>query len=975
MVLGTILICGCHRGSADVSQANRPAADGSDLVSQTASKLQTAIDLHRRGLSQQALSVVQEVLIAAPDDSQALAIAVDVHASLGQFCEAADLATKIAEADQRTAMLIRAFDWHLRCGDFAAAESNLDRALELEPNNVQAHRLLAELLNAQGRRYEASDQVRQLIRLRDVGPNEILSLVDLSGPFLLVSYDAFTRQSQTSLFLLGKARRDHVANVKPQDVLALVRRVRENFPDSTAAAAFEGRLLAEMGRREEFTRWMKDLPVGVQQQPEYWRAIGDWLSLENRHPESIRAYGEALLRDPTDRQSLRGMIRSMDLVGNKEQTAQLRDRLAILDRIFRIAKDADAEQAGWISSQLQELTRPWEAAAWLMYAARLSGQLQQQIPELNRRHASIVAWEQGATAERIRQARLERMIGFSIERWPLPSRETLDTPTPPAASAEFNRELRFEDIADQVGIIAQFDSGFPLDGSDFFPHQVNGGGLAALDYDCDGRCDIYLVQSGGIPNDPFGSTPNQLFRQLPEQRFVEVTKPSMTGDRSFGQGVCGGDVNQDGFPDLLVANIGANVAYINQGDGTFRQADGLIAENVDRWTSSIGLGDLDGDHLPEIVEINYIDDPLVFQTKCRDDYATCKPQQFRKASDRILQCLADGTFQPWADTVSKLGQDPKLGFGLIIANFDRQYGNDFFVSNDGDLNHYWISTAASDAAGERFEMLESASVRGCSVGRDGDSQACMGIASGDFNRDGMLDLHVTNFYNEPVNLFMQTQSGFFSDEVLRYGLVEPSFGVLGFGTQAADFDNDGWLDIAVMNGHVFDARDEGIPFRMHPQLLRGSAQGFAAEQQASIGQYWQQQRLGRSLAMLDWNRDGRIDLLANHLDEPVSLLENESPSENWLQVELIGTESERDAIGAEVRVDSGGESWTGWQIGGDGYMCSNEPVIHFGLGQIKSIDRVEVRWPTGKTQTFADIQPNARYMIVEADEDPLRRWP
>jgi hypothetical protein len=431
----------------------------------------------------------------------------------------------------------------------------------------------------------------------------------------------------------------------------------------------------------------------------------------------------------------------------------------------------------------------------------------------------------------------------------------------------------------------------------------------------------------------------------------------------------------------LVANIGPNSLLLNQGDGTFRDASDWIEDRGARWTSSLGLGDLDGDQLPDLVEINYIDDPTVFRTMCHENYASCKPQQFQQADDRILRGTGDGRFAVWIDGESERSPKPKLGFGLVIANFDRQAGNDFFVSNDGDLNFYWHSTIAAgggDATEDRsesgrYELVESAGVRGCSVGRDGDSQACMGIASGDFNRDGLLDLHVTNFYNESSNLFMQSPPGFFADQPVRYGVFEPSVPVLGFGTQAADFDHDGWLDLAINNGHVFNASKQGIPFRMRPQLLRGGRQGFREQAPAEGGEYWQQERVGRSMALLDWDRDGKLDLLTNHLDAPVALLRNETPAQNWLQLELVGTGSERDAVGAEVRVQSGDSSWTGWQTGGDGYMCTNEPVVHFGLGANSQAERVEIHWPSGHVQVLEDLAANRRHLVIESQPVHHRR--
>ena len=249
----------------------------------------------------------------------------------------------------------------------------------------------------------------------------------------------------------------------------------------------------------------------------------------------------------------------------------------------------------------------------------------------------------------------------------------------------------------------------------------------------------------------------------------------------------------------------------------------------------------------------------------------------------------------------------------------------------------------------------------------------MGIASGDFDRNGTLDLHVTNFENEPVNLFLQSTDGVFIDEVNRKGLGQTSFGVLGFGTQAADFDNDGWLDLAVLNGHVYDGRVDDIPFRMLPQLFEGNRDGFLLHSETKAGDYWSGKKLGRTLVTLDWNQDGRVDLLASHLDRPIALLQNNAPGQSWIQFELVGTVSEREAIGAEVQVVAGGERWTGWQIGGDGLMCSNESVIHFGIGDKTEPVSVEIQWPSGSRTVVDDLPINRRYLIVEGQAKPLAR--
>jgi tetratricopeptide (TPR) repeat protein len=906
-----------------------------------------------------------------------------------------------ASAD-RVADIPRAFDAALRRGAHETAETVVKQGIQNNPGDATLRRLLAQLLNAQGRRHEATEHVIHLIRLRAILPHELLSLIDRSGPFLLVTYDSIDFVGNDTLFGLGQARILYFAKrTDPDEILSVLNQVKEKHGHQPAVVAFTGRVLAETGRWEEFETWLQGLPsqpnqlLEIQAQPEYWHALGTWLSYRGQHKEAIRTWGEALRRDPTSRASLRSMIVTMENHVEHEGIGKLRTLLADLDRVFRIAKDADAQQAAWIAERFQSWVRPWEAAGWTMMAAQMSGQLQTIAPQLEQRRGELLSWEANATDQKIKDARLAATLGFAIEDFPLPdlhSGEPLiesnrlaqsDQPSPNKPN------FSLKDVAANVGLRTRFNNDYPVEGGDFFLYQANGGGLAVLDYDLDGRCDLYLAQAGGSPKEPQSSRANQLFRLLPSQTFEETTVQSSTGDRGYSQGICVGDVNQDGFPDLLIANIGSNSFYVNQGDGTFVQASERIQPHwasdseIANWTSSLGLADLDGDGLPELVEVNYINDPTAFQSRCTDPYDNCQPQDFSPCADRVYRMQPDGTLKLWPSVTQAMSEIPKYGFGLVIADFDQSCGNDFFISNDGDLNHLWSSQCPSSTPQDtaslpkqplaaEIQLAETAGLAGCAVGRNGDSQACMGVASGDFNRDGKLDLHVTNFYKEPVNLFIQTAPGFFSDEALSYRLYQPSFDVLGWGTQSADFDNDGWLDIAVLNGHLYDRSSQNIPYKMLPQLFTGSAVGFQLQEAKSLGKYWERPQLGRTLAMLDWNRDGRMDLLANSLDSDIALLQNDShPStpSNWIQFELVGLDCERDAIGAVVEVEAhdanNKQTLFGWQVGGDGYMCTNEQVIHVGLGGLGSIDQIRIRWPNGNIQSLDQAVPRHRYLVVE----------
>ena len=956
---------------ANTAENQQPAVAKSDERQQ----LKAAQNLLQQGNANGAWDLVNQVLLVTPGNLDALRLAVGIKQQQGELLEAAALARQVAEADPASGaqMLLLAFECHLQSQEFVLAEADLRRAVELSPSSPQVHRVLAQFFNAQGRRIEASEHVRQLIRMKNIQHPEVLSLVDLRGPFPLSSFEVYTRDAPLSLFGLGDLRyRYSTSKSEPTELLNRAKELTDQFPQSAAAMAFRLRMLADLNRIEELRVLLANLPEGIRQYDEFWFAVGTLLSSDDEDRLAIGAFCQALVCNPTDRESLRSMIACSTRIGESDTALSLGKRLAELDKVFRFAKDADSEQARWISQTLQGQVRPWEAAAWLMHAARLDGTLRQLIPELNRREQAILQWEQGANASQVQTARVEKILGFSLGKWPAPEISALAKDRRVEPRPRKKAGFAFKDIAASVGIDTTLVSGFPLDGSPYAIHEVNGGGLAAFDYDLDGRCDVYVVQSGGDPRVPESATANQMYRLLPNQQFQDVTVSSLAGDRKFGQGVCAGDLNQDGFPDLLVANIGANVIYLNQGDGTFKQASELIEDNPFQWTSSLGLADLNGDHLPDLVEINYIDDTDAFDLRCTDNYLDCQPQEFRKSQDRVLLASDEGYLIP-SKAFADSSPTAKLGFGLVMADFDRKHGNDFFISNDGDFNHYWQSQLAGATDSDSFRLVESGNLQGCSVGRAGKSQACMGIASGDFDRNGTLDLHVTNFENEPVNLFLQSPEGIFIDEVHRKGLGQTSFGVLGFGTQAADFDNDGWLDLAVLNGHVYDGRVDDIPFRMLPQLFEGSRDGFVLHTDSEAGDYWSGKKLGRTLATLDWNQDGRIDLLANHLDYPIALLQNDSPGEKWIQIELVGTTSERESIGAEIQVVAGEERWTGWQIGGDGLMCSNESMVHFGIGDATKPVDVVVQWPSGLRTELRDLPVNRRYLIVEGEENAFER--
>lgn len=968
------LIAGCNTKSSE--STSHGGASSSEQRTSAESLIQRAQVLLHQGQNQAAIALARDVLIRDPENIRALQTIASGHAAEQDFQSAADMAATIAQRNGSRGVedWLAAFDWHLRAGNVVACERDLKEAIAIAPADPRTHRTMAQLLDAEGRRFESREYILNLIRLQAAEPRELLSLVELGSPFLLVSLDGVAKESPDSWLQLGKARSLLIADVRPKQARELVEKLKADRP-SPAVDAFLGRLYAELGDAEAFNDWLESVEPGTDLHPEYWSAIGSRLAAIGDDRGAIRAFSEAVNRDPTDRTSLRAMALSLDRIGEREKAKSVRENLAVLDKVFRLATNATIEQAMWIAEQLQNLSRPWESLAWFEYAYRMQGGDPTRSPQLLQRRQQIADWESGGSQTAIAKSRLTKTIRFDSESFPLPElkivggiQQRTHAPNPD------RKPLQFSNAARQVGIDCTFVSEYPIDRVDFYLYQGNGAGLATFDYDLDGRCDLYVVQTGGDPQVNASSNANDFFRQLPDGNVLEIALAAGLDDRGYGQGACVGDLNQDGFPDLLIANIGRNSVYLNQGDGTFRIQDSEYESGDYRWTSSLALADIDGDHLPDVVEVNYLDDPTIYERKCLGQSLECTPQRFRAATDRIFANRGDGSLaisQPASELFETL---PNYGFGVVVTRFGNSTGNDVFISNDGDLNHFWKQRELkSGQNGSSFRLVESAGIAGCSIGVSGQSQACMGIASQDFDRNGWIDLAVTNFYNEPLNLFLQNDAGFFVDEAARFGLADSSMNMLGFGIQSADFDNDGWSDLAVLNGHIYDARYAEIPFQMPAQLYRGGADGFTVEDVEPLEEYWRRPQLGRTLAMCDWNRDGRIDLAATHLDQPVALLRNDSVSQNWLQLELVGRVSERDAIGARVEVQAGDQRWTGWQIAGDGYMCTNEPIIHFGLGDTKRIDRLTIEWPSGSKQVVENIAVNARHLMIEEVEMPVQR--
>jgi len=469
-----------------------------------------------------------------------------------------------------------------------------------------------------------------------------------------------------------------------------------------------------------------------------------------------------------------------------------------------------------------------------------------------------------------------------------------------------------------------------------------------------------------------------LFRNRGNGSFQDVTSNMMAGEEGFSQGATVGDYDNDGFPDLYVGNIGQNQFYQNNGDGTMTAITDSTHTGGDEWSTSCLLADLNGDTWPDLYVVNYLADEDIFERECRTTdkgplTGICPPSLFSAEQDRCYLNLGDGRFR---DVTLSSGIEVPNGKGLGIVAFvsdsASSSGLDVFVANDAVPNFYFLNQ--TETRGGSLKFSELAMLSGLALNQDGRAEACMGIAAGDVDNNGLLDFLVTNFLFESNTLYLQQPGGQFLDSTRKQGLHGPSLSSLGFGTQFLDGDLDGHLDLVVANGHVDNYAHAGVPYRMRPQYFHNLGDGrFEETASESLGPWFSTPCLGRSLARLDWNRDGREDFIVSSLDTTAALLSNQTPVVgHFLAIQMRGVQSDRDAIGTSICVMADGVTQFHQLTAGDGYQASNQRQLIIGLGEADHIDSLSVKWTSGLEQTFQDVAANQELLIIEGRLSPFR---
>jgi hypothetical protein len=502
------------------------------------------------------------------------------------------------------------------------------------------------------------------------------------------------------------------------------------------------------------------------------------------------------------------------------------------------------------------------------------------------------------------------------------------------------------------------------------------GGVALFDFDRDGFLDVYLVNAptvatAGNPR----SARSELWRNRGDGTFADVTDKAGVGYPGWGMGAAVGDFDNDGWDDLYVTCYGRNRLYRNNGNQTFSDVTDRAGVGDLRWSTGAAFADYDLDGWLDLFVANYVDVSLDrLPTFGEGKHCAfhgipvqCGPRGLPGSGDSLYRNNGDGTF---ADVSVKAGvSDPagRFGMGAAWRDFDGDGRPELFVANDTGPNFLYKNNGNGTFTDVGLES-------GTALSEDGKEQASMGIAIGDYNHTGRWSLLVTNFSDEYNALYRHDKGLLFSDVSFASQTAKASLPFVGWGAHLFDYDNDGWLDLLVVNGHVYPQVEQAglaTSYQQRKLLYRNNRNGTFAETTSAAGPAMMQPTVSRGSAAGDLDNDGDLDIVINNLDGPPTVLRNDGGNaQNYLEVDLVGKKSNRSAIGAVVTVTAGDLVQRAARRSGESYLSHEDMRLHFGLERRTAIDSIDVRWPTGALQRFTDIRPNTRVRIVEGTAAP-----
>lgn len=578
----------------------------------------------------------------------------------------------------------------------------------------------------------------------------------------------------------------------------------------------------------------------------------------------------------------------------------------------------------------------------------------------------------------------------------------------PASTSEPRPSVtpRFLDVAGATGV--RFQPNNDVVPGRFFLPEIMGTGLAWLDYDGDGLWDLFAADGGPLDavrdsvlsavRDPISDTRSvavesdgdamsdpktlsktaetrgggrfgvggRLFRNRGAAGFEEVIAATRLGPSGYMQGCAVGDYDADGFPDLYVACFGRDSLWRNQGDGTFVEVKTAVSD--EQWSTSAAWLDADGDGDLDLYVVNYLDVSLANSRVCRYEGKPgyCGPGEFAAVPDRLWLSRGDGTF---VDALEELGFSTPQGKGLAIVavDLDADCRAEVYVANDMDANLLFTRGHGGGESARGTPWIEVGMESGAAVSGTGQNEASMGIACADFDGDGLPDIYLTHYFQSKNTLYRNLGGLRFHDDSYRSRAAVTSFESLGFGSAPLDFDRDGAIDLFVANGHVLGPAVE--PFAMTPQLLWNDGRGRLYDASGDAGPFFQESRIGRSVASADYDNDGDLDMAVSHVAQPIALLRNDTRTgRHFLGLELR-TRDRVPPVGGRIEVVAGDVRVTLPIIAGGSYLAASDPRVLAGLGVNAGPARVTIYWPGGRTQVCEGLAVD-RYWVVYEGEAP-----
>ncbi len=851
------------------------------------------------------------------------------------------------------------------------------QVLQLDPEQNDCRERLAFTLGACGGRWQCVPHLMDLLKRKRWSVESLAILADVERPIEQQELVLFCEQARpTDPYVQLASAAHQVIDGKLDLARAKLEALTKAHPDFLLAQDHLGETLLGLNDFTTLKAWNEGLPNQAELSATVWYVRSQMAKAAGKLDLAAGCLAKALEIAPEHRQACYQLGQVLAKLADPIAESVIRraelqlEMSQHLDKILS-SQGADLQAMKLVTEGCNSLGRYWEAWAWAQTASKLHGSpawatkvFAEATAKLSESPSRTFAAQSPVSIFKL-QKWIEYASSEEIRKLQFQTANLANASASPLIPGQF----RFEQTADMGLDFTYFNGADPAtEGVRMF--EQTGGGVGVLDFDCDGWPDLYFTQgskwiTGELKPSTSSEYIDKLFWNRSGKAFIDIAIKAGIDERGFGQGLAVGDLNNDGFDDLLVGLIGQNRLFMNNGDGTFQEATDSLPGQRNSWTTSLAIADLNRDGLSDIYRVCYVQGKDVYTLICNGK--GCSPKVFDGAPN---QCwLNDG--QGGYRLVDKADGEAQLskGLGVLVFRMESEEYPSLFVANDQVRNFLLVVRAL---ANQPVELLDEALVRGLALSGDGLAFACMGVAADDVDNNGTIDMLVTNFADEPNTLYLQDSTGLFADNTAGSGMQSASYPYVGWGTQFIDVDRDGWVDAVVVNGHVDDYTDEGKGYAMAPQAYRNLGGGrFELVPTDMAGEFFKLQFLGRGLAKLDWNRDGLFDFAVSTMNSPAQLVRNASvDAGNFLTIRLVGTRSARIPVGARITVRSGDKIWRKQLSAGDGYQCSNERSIQFGLGKVDSIQQLSIEWPNGESSSYENVPINSVLTIVEGGDPP-----